>query len=100
MVSDPVHTVTSSTAQLVVGAVTRPQIIGDRSNRTVATLQFITEPGVVYTLQRAMSMSLPITWQDVPGPGATVTGDGTLKTLTDADASVPHRFYRVKATTP
>jgi len=100
VVRDPVHTVTSATAQLMIGAVTRPQIVGDRSNRTVATLQFITEPGVVYTLQRAMSMSLPITWQDVPGPGATVTGDGTLKTLTDADASVPHRFYRVKATTP
>jgi len=55
---------------------------------------------VVYTLQWAVNMNLPINWQDVPGPGATVTGDGTLKTLTDADASAPHRFYRVKATMP
>ena len=100
VVRDPVHTVTSATAQLMVGAVTRPQIVGGGLSGTVGTLRFMTEPGVVYTLQWAVNMNLPITWQDVPGPGATVTGDGTLKTLTDADASAPHRFYRVKATMP
>jgi len=100
VVSDPVHTITSATAQLVVVGVTRPQIVGGGVSGTVSMLQFMTEPGVVYTLQRAMNMNLPITWQDVPGPGATVTGDGTLKTLTDADASAPHRFYRVKAIMP
>jgi len=100
VVSDPVHTVTSATAQLVVGAVTRPQIVRGGLNGTVGTLRFMTEPGVVYTLQWAVNMNLPINWQDVPGPGATVTGDGTLKMLTDADASAPHRFYRVKVTTP
>jgi len=100
VVSDPVHTVASATAQLMVGAVTRPQIVGGGLSGTVGTLRFMTEPGVVYTLQWAVNMNLPINWQDVPGPGATVTGDGTLKTLTDADASAPRRFYRVKATTP
>jgi hypothetical protein len=99
VVSNPVHTVTSATAQLVVVA-TRPQIVGGGLSGTVGTLRFMTEPGVVYTLQWAANINQPINWQDVPGPGATVTGDGTLKTLTDADASAPHRFYRVKATMP
>jgi len=99
MVSDSEHSVASATAQLVVVA-TRPQIVGGGLSGTVSTLRFITEPGVVYTLQWANNLNPPINWQDVPGPEATVIGDGTLKTLTDANASAPYRFYRVKAILP
>jgi hypothetical protein len=100
VVNDPVHTVTSAMAQLVVVAVMRPQIVGSVVSGTVGKLQFMTEPGVVYTLQWAENMNSPINWQDVPGLGATVIGDGTLKMLIDTNASAPCRFYRIKATLP
>jgi len=100
VVSDSVHTVTSAMAQLVVIAVMRPQIVGSVVSGTVGKLQFMTEPGVVYTLQWAENMNPPINWQDVPGSGATVIGDGTLKMLIDTNASAPYRFYRIKATLP
>jgi hypothetical protein len=100
VVSDSAHTVTSAMAQLVVVGVTRPQIVGGGMSGTVGKLQFMTEPGVVYTLQWAENMNPPINWQDVPGSGATVIGDGTLKMLIDTNASAPCRFYRIKATLP
>jgi len=100
VVSDSAHTVTSAMAQLMVVGVTRPQIVGGGVSGTVGKLQFMTEPGVVYTLQWAKNINPPINWQDVPGPGATVIGDGTLKMLVDTNASAPCRFYRIKATLP
>jgi len=100
VVKDPVHTVTSAMAQLVVVAVMRPQIVGSVVSGTVGKLRFMTEPRAVYTLQWAENMNPPINWQDVPGPGATVIGDGTLKMLIDTNASAPCRFYRIKATLP
>ena len=100
VVSDSEYTVTSATAQLAVVAVTRPRIVGGGLSGTNGTFRFMTEPGVVYTLQWTANLNPPINWQDVPGPGATVIGDGTLKALTDANASVPYRFFRVKATLP
>jgi len=100
VVSDSAHTVTSAMAQLVVVGVTRPQIVGGGMSGTVGKLQFMTEPGVVYTLQWAKNINPPINWQDVPGSGATVIGDGTFKMLVDTNASAPCRFYRIRATLP
>ncbi len=49
-----------------------------------------TIPYTTYTLQYADAMS-PTNWRTGPSIG----GDGALKTLTDASATNPHRFYRV-----
>lgn len=56
-------------------------------------LKLQTEAGHTYILQYNDNLSNPTGWQ--PVPGASVVGDGTLKSLADSTATVPKRFYRV-----
>jgi len=53
-------------------------------------LSFQTEPGKTYTVQYANSLPAS-SWQNL----TTVTGDGTVKTVTNAAPGVPERFYRL-----
>lgn len=50
----------------------------------------------VHTLQWAEELSPSAVWTD----GPSITGDNHFKTLTDATASGPRRFYRVVTTVP
>jgi hypothetical protein len=103
VVSNSYGSATSVLAQLTVIPVVEPQaprLVGEGTlvagNHSFG-VQLPTENGFNYTLEFADHLANPpINWQAVPG--ATVAGDGTTKTLTDADATVAMRFYRVKVT--
>ena len=49
-----------------------------------------TEPGKTYTVQYVDSLSV-LNWQDLPS----ITGDGTVKTVTNSAPNVTQRFYRL-----
>ena len=49
-----------------------------------------TEPGKTYTVQYADSLST-LNWQNLPS----ITGDGTVKTVTNSAPNVTQRFYRL-----
>jgi hypothetical protein len=53
-------------------------------------LSFQTEPGETYTAQYVDSLST-LNWQNLPS----VTGDGTVKTVTNSAPGVTQRFYRL-----
>lgn len=57
------------------------------------SLQVPTENGHTYRLQWNANIQDRNGWQNVPG--ATVNGDGTVRTLTDINPSGPRRFYRI-----
>ena len=49
-----------------------------------------TEPGKNYTVQYVDSVST-LNWQNLPS----ISGDGTVKTVTNSAPNVPQRFYRL-----
>ncbi len=55
------------------------------------TLSFETTAGKTYLVEYTVSLSTP-NWQPLPN----VSGDGTVKTLTDPAASSVQRYYRVR----
>ena len=54
-------------------------------------LSFETTAGKTYVIEYTDSLAAP-NWQPLP----TVTGDGTVKTLSDPAATVAHRYYRIR----
>ena len=54
------------------------------------TVSIQTEPGKTYALQYADSLSA-LNWQNLPG----ITGDGTVKTVTNSAPNVTQRYYRL-----
>jgi hypothetical protein len=54
------------------------------------TISFQTEPGKRYSVQYVDSLS-SLNWQNLPS----VTGDGTVRTITNAAPGVSVRFYRL-----
>ena len=53
-------------------------------------LSFQTEPGKNYTAQYVDSLSA-LNWQSLPS----ISGDGTVKTVTNSAPGIPQRFYRL-----
>jgi hypothetical protein len=53
-------------------------------------LSIQTEPGKTYTVQYVDSLSA-LNWQNLPS----ITGDGTVKTVTNSAPNVTQRFYRL-----
>jgi hypothetical protein len=62
-----------------------PKKVGDNF-----TVSIQTEPGKTYALQYADSVSA-LNWQSLPG----ITGDGTVKTVTNSAPNVTQRYYRL-----
>jgi len=57
-------------------------------NNFIVSIQ--TEPGKTYTVQYVDSLSA-LNWQNLPS----ITGDGTVKTVTNSAPNVAQRFYRL-----
>jgi hypothetical protein len=95
VITNAVGAVTSTVARLTVtgGQATRPQLAGFQMTGRTFGFSFTSESGRTYTLQYTDSLT-PINWQ--PVPGATVSGDGTVKSLSEANQTRPMRFYRVR----
>jgi hypothetical protein len=55
-------------------------------------LSFLSQQGATYQVEYSDSLS-PANWQ----PLETVIGDGTVKNIADRNATVPNRFYRIRA---
>jgi hypothetical protein len=69
-----------------------PQIINPQLRGNAFSLSFATVAGKSYTVQFKNALT-EASWQSLPA----ILGDGTVKTVTDSAATVPARFYRVKA---
>jgi hypothetical protein len=67
-----------------------PTIFAPAKSGNNFLLSFQTEPGKTYAPQYVDSLSA-LNWQDLPS----VTGDGTVKTVTNSAPSVTQRFYRL-----
>jgi hypothetical protein len=55
-------------------------------------LSFLSQPGTTYHAEYSDSLS-PASWQLLEA----VLGDGSVKTIADRNATVPNRFYRIRA---
>lgn len=66
-----------------------PASVSKSGNTFTAT--FSTQSGVTYTVEYKDNLN-DVTWHFLQ----TITGDGTVKTITDTGASVPGRFYHIK----
>ncbi|MCX8155288.1 MAG: immunoglobulin domain-containing protein [Verrucomicrobiae bacterium] len=100
VVTNSVGAVTSQVATLTViggGPATPPTIprgsLVYRGPGNNFSLQVPTEAGRTYRLQWNLNVQDRNGWQNVPG--ATVSGDGTVRTLTDVNPTGPRRFYRI-----
>jgi hypothetical protein len=67
-----------------------PTILAPAKTGDYFMLSFQTEPGETYTVQYVDSLSI-LNWQNLPG----VTGDGTLKSVTNPAPGISQRFYRI-----
>jgi uncharacterized delta-60 repeat protein len=67
-----------------------PQLLSPTRSNNTFSVSVATVAGKSYVLEYKNSLGDP-NWSSLPG----VTGDGTVKTLTDATATGPRRFYRV-----
>lgn len=76
-------------------ATTITSVQADPLNNQSATINFHTVEGVNYTLYYATAVGGP--WLPVPGAGS-VSGDGTVQSLSDYTAVDPVRYYRVVTT--
>lgn len=85
--------VTSVTVTLsLTNQLPRPSIVSIGQAGTTATVTFQTVSGLRYTLEYKRTIS-DATWT----PLGTTSGTGENKTLTDAAATIPSRFYRIRA---
>jgi hypothetical protein len=71
-------------------AITRPTLLAPALTGTTFTATFATQAGVNYLAQYKNSLDDP-SWQTLQ----TINGDGSVKTITDNNANVPTRFYRI-----
>jgi hypothetical protein len=82
-------------AEAVVNPPPKPQITGTRYQNGTATVSFTTTNAVSYRLVYSTDLRNSMTnWTPV---GASVTGNGSVMSLTDTTAS-GYRFYGVQAT--
>ncbi|WCJ59826.1 immunoglobulin domain-containing protein [Fontisphaera persica] len=99
VVTNSVGAVTSQVATLTVigGQATPPNIprgsLVYRGPGNNFSLQVPTQAGFTYRLQWNLNVEDRNGWQNVPG--ATVSGDGSVRTLTDINPAGPRRFYRI-----
>lgn len=78
-----------------LASTTITSIQADPLNSQLATIYFNTVTGANYTLYYAAEILGP--WAPVPGAGS-VSGDGTVQSLSDYTAVDPIRYYRVVTT--
>lgn len=76
----------------LTNALPRPQIVSITQNGTTATVTVATVAGLHYTLEYKANLSDP-DWT----PLETIPGAGGQTILTDSAATIPARFYRVRA---
>lgn len=69
---------------------TNPAVAGGQFS-----VSFLTKSGKTYILEFNADLNVPTGWAATT-PAVQVTGDGSVKTLTDANPVGPHRFYRVR----
>ena len=67
-----------------------PIIFAPAKNGNNFTFSFQTEPGKNYTAQYVDSLST-LNWQSL----SPISGDGTVKTVTNSAPGIPQRFYRL-----
>jgi hypothetical protein len=67
-----------------------------RTNDTT-TLTFATFQGKTYYVHASTNLGSSTAWQDISGP---VAGANRLEFVTDSEPGVPHKFYRLRVTTP
>jgi hypothetical protein len=72
--------------------ITRPILLNPALNGTTFTASFASQAAVTYLIQYKNSLDAA-TWELLQ----TIPGDGTTKTITDSNATVPNRFYRITA---
>lgn len=99
VVTNTVGALTSVVANLtIIGGQATPPVIPRgslvyRGSGSNFSLQVPTEAGRTYRLQFNANIQDRNGWQNVPG--ATVSGDGSLRTLTDVNPTGARRFYRI-----
>lgn len=76
----------------LTNALPRPQIVSITQTGTIATVTVTTVVGLNYTLEYKVNVSDP-TWT----PLGSLPGTGSSQILTDPAATIPSRFYRVRA---
>jgi hypothetical protein len=76
----------------IIQEVTRPVMNNLSYSGTQFSLSFLSQPGATYQVEYSDSLAPP-DWH----PLQTVPGDGTVKNITDPNATVTTRFYRIRA---
>ncbi len=88
--SDSGYNTNTCSFTITVLAVTPPTAGGSSLSGTNASFSFPTQDGLSYRVESTDSLT-PAAWTLF----LTITGDGTVKSVTDTNAVVPMRFYRI-----